>query len=98
MPDVRQAYIRPPPEPKIPGLTNPCSEEHLLSLRCVEENYLNQRECDLYFQNYRNCKKFWNAVMLQRRAEGIAPIVPPPNERDKIIAEYRAKQLTTSTA
>ncbi|CAL7942166.1 unnamed protein product [Xylocopa violacea] len=75
-------------------LNNPCFKEQNLSQKCLETNQYDYIKCDPYFENYRTCKKFWGMIMSRRKWEGTTPIVPLPEEREKIKAEYLYSRRT----
>ncbi|XP_043278307.1 coiled-coil-helix-coiled-coil-helix domain-containing protein 7 [Venturia canescens] len=68
-------------------LSNPCIKEQGLSLKCASENYDDKDVCKAYFVNYRTCKEFWDKVKRERRAAGIKPYLPLPEEREEIKAK-----------
>ncbi|XP_063983279.1 coiled-coil-helix-coiled-coil-helix domain-containing protein 7 [Diachasmimorpha longicaudata] len=72
-------------------LNNPCFEESEKTRKCLEKNNYDRDSCSPYFENFNQCKKFWNEVKWSRRAKGIQPELPHPDERPKIRAEYMAK-------
>ncbi|KAH8378806.1 hypothetical protein KR009_001433 [Drosophila setifemur] len=67
---------------------NPCLKEQDLSFKCLNKNNFDRDKCEFYFANYNNCKEFWNKVRADRRAKGIAPYLPPIEEREAIKSEY----------
>ncbi|XP_017881881.1 coiled-coil-helix-coiled-coil-helix domain-containing protein 7 [Ceratina calcarata] len=69
-------------------LINPCYKESLISAQCLERNQYDYTLCEVQFENYRVCKRFWSSVISKRRLEGVMPIVPPPDEREKIRKEF----------
>ncbi|XP_072460726.1 coiled-coil-helix-coiled-coil-helix domain-containing protein 7 [Notamacropus eugenii] len=64
---------------------NPCLSESDASTRCMDENNYDREMCTTYFLKYKNCRKFWNAVMMERRRNGIKPPMPTVVEREKIL-------------
>ncbi|XP_076236087.1 coiled-coil-helix-coiled-coil-helix domain-containing protein 7 [Calliopsis andreniformis] len=75
-------------------LYNPCLKEHNMSFKCLENNNFIQVNCAVYFENYKNCQYFWKKVMADRRMRGISPILPAPEEREKLKTEYLSQQKT----
>ncbi|KAH8305673.1 coiled-coil-helix-coiled-coil-helix domain-containing protein 7 [Drosophila kikkawai] len=75
---------------------NPCLKEQELSFKCLNKNNFDHEKCEVYFANYNNCKEFWNKVRSERRAKGIAPYLPPVEERDAIKANYMKGKPTQS--
>ncbi|XP_078543413.1 coiled-coil-helix-coiled-coil-helix domain-containing protein 7 isoform X2 [Lissotriton helveticus] len=65
---------------------NPCLEETDASSKCMDDNNYKKDQCNNFFLKYKNCRKFWSAVMMQRRREGVKPTMPTAEER-KIILE-----------
>lgn len=70
---------------------NPCVKEAALSLKCLEEHFYDHSKCDPYFRNVRNCRQFWKQVQADRKRDGVKPHLPPPEERDAIRKEYKAR-------
>ncbi|XP_020798813.1 coiled-coil-helix-coiled-coil-helix domain-containing protein 7 [Drosophila serrata] len=75
---------------------NPCLKEQELSFKCLNKNNFDHEKCEVYFANYNNCKEFWNKVKSERRAKGIAPYLPPVEERDAIKTNYMKGKPTQS--
>ncbi|XP_015433877.1 PREDICTED: coiled-coil-helix-coiled-coil-helix domain-containing protein 7 [Dufourea novaeangliae] len=69
-------------------LNNPCLKEHGQALKCLDNNNYDKKKCEVYFVNYRICKTFWAKVMNDRKKRGIDPILPLPEEREKLKAAY----------
>ncbi|XP_055923740.1 coiled-coil-helix-coiled-coil-helix domain-containing protein 7 [Eupeodes corollae] len=67
---------------------NPCLKEQELSYKCLNKYNFDREKCELFFANYNNCKDFWNKVRSDRRARGIVPYLPEPENREQIKAEY----------
>ncbi|CAN8006903.1 unnamed protein product [Ixodes pacificus] len=65
-------------------LNNPCLKEQKLSLKCLDDNGYDKEKCTSFFVNYNMCQKFWLSIMKERRALGIEPALPPPEEREGI--------------
>ncbi|KAJ8669854.1 hypothetical protein QAD02_001113 [Eretmocerus hayati] len=68
--------------------SNPCVTEHELSFKCMSNNEYDKEICRDYLDNYNMCRSFWNSVRKDRRERSIYPELPPPEERDKIKAEF----------
>ncbi|XP_043834201.1 coiled-coil-helix-coiled-coil-helix domain-containing protein 7 [Dromiciops gliroides] len=64
---------------------NPCLSESDASTRCMDENNYDKDMCSTSFLKYKNCRKFWNAIMLERRRNGVKPPMPTAAEREKIL-------------
>ncbi|PSN39410.1 hypothetical protein C0J52_18650 [Blattella germanica] len=75
-------------------VNNPCVKEHDMVFKCLDKNNYNYEKCNDYFENYKGCKNFWGRVRADRRKNGIVPNLPPPEEREKIRAEYVASKNT----
>lgn len=69
-------------------LINPCLQEYNISGKCLEDNKYEASNCIMQFENYKLCKKFWRAVMINRKIRGVKPYLPLPEEREKIKEEY----------
>ncbi|GFG31142.1 hypothetical protein Cfor_08619 [Coptotermes formosanus] len=69
-------------------INNPCIKENDMVFQCLENNNYQHEKCTAYFENYKFCKHFWGKVRSDRRREGKVPYLPPPEEREKIRAEY----------
>lgn len=69
-------------------INNPCIKENDMVFKCLEKNNYQHEKCTAYFENYKFCKHFWGKVRSDRRREGKVPYLPPPEEREKIRAEY----------
>ncbi|CAH0390658.1 unnamed protein product [Bemisia tabaci] len=69
---------------------NPCLKEQALSLKCLQNNNYDKDKCFLPIENYKFCKKFWGKVRNMRRSQGIYPLLPPPEEREKVKADWQA--------
>ncbi|XP_065359589.1 coiled-coil-helix-coiled-coil-helix domain-containing protein 7 [Calliphora vicina] len=67
---------------------NPCLKEQELSYKCLSKSNYDREACEVYFANYKNCKDFWHKIRSDRRAKGIAPYLPPVEEREAIKAEH----------
>ncbi|XP_041484184.1 coiled-coil-helix-coiled-coil-helix domain-containing protein 7-like [Lytechinus variegatus] len=68
------------------GDSNPCLTEANASYQCLHDYNFDRERCKGYFANYKNCKNFWGKIMKQRRKDGIIPVLPGPEEREKILA------------
>ncbi|XP_077348848.1 coiled-coil-helix-coiled-coil-helix domain-containing protein 7 [Lithobates pipiens] len=68
--------------------TNPCLEEHDASTKCMNTNNYRREMCSYYFIRYKECRKFWHAILLKRRAEGLSPAMPTAEERKHILASF----------
>ncbi|KAJ7338844.1 hypothetical protein JRQ81_012746 [Phrynocephalus forsythii] len=66
--------------------TNPCLVEGDASNKCLIEANFDRDMCGMHVLRYKNCRKFWTAVMRQRRRDGINPILPTAEERENILA------------
>uniref|UniRef100_A0A4X2LRB4 Coiled-coil-helix-coiled-coil-helix domain-containing protein 7 n=1 Tax=Vombatus ursinus TaxID=29139 RepID=A0A4X2LRB4_VOMUR len=55
------------------------------STRCMDENNYDREMCTTCFLKYKNCRKFWNAIMMERRRNGVKPPMPTAAEREKIL-------------
>ncbi|KAJ9582704.1 hypothetical protein L9F63_022945 [Diploptera punctata] len=75
-------------------INNPCVKEHDMVFKCLDKNNYDYEKCNDYFENYKGCKNFWGRLRSERRAKGIIPNLPPPEEREKIRAEYVASKKT----
>ncbi|XP_001368561.1 coiled-coil-helix-coiled-coil-helix domain-containing protein 7 [Monodelphis domestica] len=64
---------------------NPCLSESDASTRCMDENNYDREMCTTCFLKYKNCRKFWNAIMIERRRNGVKPHMPTAAEREKIL-------------
>ncbi|KAM9386521.1 coiled-coil-helix-coiled-coil-helix domain-containing protein 7 isoform 1-T5 [Phaethornis superciliosus] len=64
---------------------NPCVEETDASRKCMDDNNYNKNMCTDYFLKYKSCRKFWHAVMMQRKRNGIKPEMPSAEERKKML-------------
>ncbi|XP_010020907.1 PREDICTED: coiled-coil-helix-coiled-coil-helix domain-containing protein 7 [Nestor notabilis] len=64
---------------------NPCIAETDASNKCMDDNNYNKDKCTAYFLKYRNCRKFWHAVMMQRRRNGVKPEMPSAEERKNML-------------
>lgn len=69
-------------------LINPCLREYNISWKCLENNKYKANNCIIQFENYKRCKKFWTAVINNRKIQGIKPHLPLPEEREKIKEKY----------
>ncbi|KAK3546113.1 hypothetical protein QTP70_023527 [Hemibagrus guttatus] len=56
------------------------------SQKCLEAYNYDKNMCSAYFMKYKNCRKYWHAVMLQRRREGVKPNMPTAREREEMLA------------
>nr|XP_025041938.1 coiled-coil-helix-coiled-coil-helix domain-containing protein 7 isoform X1 [Pelodiscus sinensis] len=68
--------------------TNPCMAVRLetdASRHCMENNNYRRDMCTSYFLKYKNCRKFWHAIMIQRRKDGVKPNMPAAEERENIL-------------
>ncbi|XP_012370285.1 coiled-coil-helix-coiled-coil-helix domain-containing protein 7 [Octodon degus] len=65
--------------------TNPCLSESDASTRCMDENNYNREQCSSYFLKYKNCRRFWNSIMVERRQNGVKPVMPTATERAEIL-------------
>uniref|UniRef100_A0A0K8RNV5 Coiled-coil-helix-coiled-coil-helix domain-containing protein 7 n=1 Tax=Ixodes ricinus TaxID=34613 RepID=A0A0K8RNV5_IXORI len=65
-------------------LNNPCLKEQRLSLKCLDDNGYDKKKCESFFVNYNVCQKFWLSITKERKALGIEPALPPPEEREGI--------------
>ncbi|KAL1501603.1 hypothetical protein ABEB36_006900 [Hypothenemus hampei] len=68
--------------------SNPCFKEQQLSFQCFDKNNYDKDKCLLQIENYKTCKKFWGELRRYRRRQGLYPLLPPLEERDKIKQEY----------
>lgn len=66
---------------------NPCLKEQKLSLKCLDDNGYDKKKCSVFFANYTVCQNFWLEITKERRAKGIYPYLPPPEERETIKRE-----------
>ncbi|XP_053571029.1 coiled-coil-helix-coiled-coil-helix domain-containing protein 7 [Bombina bombina] len=64
---------------------NPCLEETDASSKCMDDNNYQKDLCSNYFIKYKNCRKFWNAIVVQRRRDGVSPYMPGAEERKSIL-------------
>ncbi|XP_075440323.1 coiled-coil-helix-coiled-coil-helix domain-containing protein 7 [Ascaphus truei] len=64
---------------------NPCLKETDASSKCLDDNHYAKDMCSSYFIKYKNCRKFWNAMMVQRRRDGVKPHMPTEEERKRIL-------------
>ncbi|KAM4705853.1 coiled-coil-helix-coiled-coil-helix domain-containing protein 7 [Rhinophrynus dorsalis] len=64
---------------------NPCLEETDASTKCMNENGYQKDLCSSYFIRYKDCRKFWNAIMVTRRRNGVEPYMPTAEERKRIL-------------
>uniref|UniRef100_A0A1B6EB82 Coiled-coil-helix-coiled-coil-helix domain-containing protein 7 n=1 Tax=Clastoptera arizonana TaxID=38151 RepID=A0A1B6EB82_9HEMI len=67
---------------------NPCSKEQKQSYDCLNKNNYDHDSCQLYFDNYNACMGFWTSVKNERRRQGIRPLLPEPEDRERIREEY----------
>ncbi|XP_068093512.1 coiled-coil-helix-coiled-coil-helix domain-containing protein 7 isoform X2 [Hyperolius riggenbachi] len=67
---------------------HPCLEESDNSLKCLDVNNYQKDKCTEFFIKYKECKKFWHAIVIQRRRQGITPVMPTAEERKHILASY----------
>ncbi|KRX90486.1 Coiled-coil-helix-coiled-coil-helix domain-containing protein 7, partial [Trichinella pseudospiralis] len=70
------------------SVDDPCHEEAMISMKCLEMAKGCKRLCQLQFLNYNRCREFWKKVIQERRSKGIQPALPPPDEREEILAAY----------
>ncbi|KAI7814567.1 coiled-coil-helix-coiled-coil-helix domain-containing protein 7 [Triplophysa rosa] len=70
---------------------NPCIEESDGSQKCLDAYNYDKNMCSAYFLRYKNCRKYWHAVMAQRRRDGVKPDMPAAEERERIIAALGGK-------
>ncbi|KAF7268604.1 hypothetical protein GWI33_018294 [Rhynchophorus ferrugineus] len=73
-------------------LYNPCLKEQNLTYKCYDRNNYDREKCFFEIENYKACKKFWGEVSSFRRRQGIKPLLPPVEEREKIREEYLTKK------
>ncbi|XP_074841884.1 coiled-coil-helix-coiled-coil-helix domain-containing protein 7 isoform X3 [Carettochelys insculpta] len=64
---------------------NPCIAETDASRQCMDDNNYRKDMCSSYFLKYKNCRKFWHAIMIQRRREGVKPNMPTAKERESML-------------
>ncbi|XP_052008597.1 coiled-coil-helix-coiled-coil-helix domain-containing protein 7-like [Xyrauchen texanus] len=70
---------------------NPCIEESDGSQKCLDAYNYDKSMCSAYFMRYTNCRKYWHAVMLQRRRDGVKPDMPTAEEREQVITGLGGK-------
>ncbi|KAG2458485.1 coiled-coil-helix-coiled-coil-helix domain-containing protein 7 isoform X2 [Erpetoichthys calabaricus] len=70
---------------------NPCLEESDASRKCLDMNNYSKDKCTLYFLHYKNCRAFWNNIAAQRRRDGVKPVIPPADERVRILQDIGGK-------
>lgn len=71
---------------------NPCIAESDQSFQCLARGGYDKDKCGAAFHNFNECKKFWAAVKLKRRQNGLEPCMPGLFERKQII-EYLGNNL-----
>ncbi|XP_077208489.1 coiled-coil-helix-coiled-coil-helix domain-containing protein 7 [Paroedura picta] len=64
---------------------NPCILETDASRKCMEDNSYNRDMCTVHFLRYKGCRKFWNAIVMQRKKDRIKPEMPSAEERKHIL-------------
>ncbi|KAG8224023.1 hypothetical protein J437_LFUL001100 [Ladona fulva] len=84
--DSDERLKRPPHQTN--AFKNPCAKEEAMSYKCLDENNFDREKCAIYFANYTKCQEFWTKIRAERRAKGIKPYLPFPEERERIKAEY----------
>ncbi|XP_044149542.1 coiled-coil-helix-coiled-coil-helix domain-containing protein 7 [Bufo gargarizans] len=78
-----------PPQRKMRDVDiNPCLEESDAAAKCLDVNNYQRDMCALYFHRYKQCRKFWQTIMLKRRADGVNPAMPTAEERKHILASF----------
>ncbi|GLH04133.1 hypothetical protein R5R35_003374 [Gryllus longicercus] len=77
---------------RVAPFDNPCEKEQDLSYKCLHENGFDKDKCSLAFANYQACKDFWTRVRAERRAKGIYPYMPAPEDRKIILDQYRKQE------
>ncbi|XP_057680519.1 coiled-coil-helix-coiled-coil-helix domain-containing protein 7 [Corythoichthys intestinalis] len=70
---------------------NPCIEESDASQKCLDAYNYDKNMCTADFQRYKNCRKYWHNIMLNRRREGIKPVMPTATERQEILSGIGGK-------
>ncbi|XP_029385133.1 coiled-coil-helix-coiled-coil-helix domain-containing protein 7 [Echeneis naucrates] len=70
---------------------NPCIEESDASHKCLGAFNYDKNMCSAYFQRYKNCRKYWHNVMVDRRRNGVQPVMPTAAERQEILAAIGGK-------
>ncbi|VUZ47388.1 unnamed protein product [Hymenolepis diminuta] len=65
---------------------DPCVEPKELAENCLNQ-YSFFKNCRKYIVNLQLCREFWARVKNERREQGIQPILPAPEEREKILDE-----------
>ncbi|KAG9478824.1 coiled-coil-helix-coiled-coil-helix domain-containing protein 7 [Eleutherodactylus coqui] len=65
---------------------NPCLEETDASTKCMDDNNYEKEFCGFYFNRYKKCRKYWHAIMIQRRQDSVEPAMPTAEERKQILA------------
>ncbi|XP_069676089.1 coiled-coil-helix-coiled-coil-helix domain-containing protein 7 [Periplaneta americana] len=78
-------------------MNNPCIKENDMVFKCLDKNNYQHDKCAAYFENYKSCKNFWGKVRAERRAQGILPHLPPPEEREKIRAAHVTSKKAAAT-
>ena len=77
---------------------DPCFIEREQSLECLVEYESSRSICEKHIVNYKVCKDFWVSVQAYRSRRQIWPALPPPEERDKIKAEFFEEVRSRSRA
>lgn len=67
---------------------DPCFVEKELSSECLIEHNASKTICESHITNYKLCKDFWTNLKIYRRRNNIYPPLPPPEEREKVKAEF----------
>ena len=73
-------------------LNDPCYQERTQFYQCMDDTSFNKEKCAVHTENYRICKTFWKYVRNDRASKGLRPILPLPEEREKIKREYLSKR------
>nr|XP_020464510.1 coiled-coil-helix-coiled-coil-helix domain-containing protein 7 [Monopterus albus] len=71
--------------------SNPCIEESDASQQCMNASNYDKSMCSAYFQRYKNCRKYWHNILMQRRRDGVSPLMPTAAERQEILAAIGGK-------
>ncbi|XP_075226630.1 coiled-coil-helix-coiled-coil-helix domain-containing protein 7 [Lycorma delicatula] len=69
---------------------NPCLKEQKIVYACLNDNAYDYDKCKFQVENYKVCKTFWGTVQKDRRAKGIKPTLPDPEDRESVKKEFLA--------
>nr|CUU98115.1 hypothetical transcript [Hymenolepis microstoma] len=63
---------------------DPCAEPKELAEKCLDK-FSVFKNCRTYVINLQLCREFWAKVKKERREQGIEPILPSIEERERIL-------------